>query len=182
MTVKQKQCLLYYLGYYDGSIDGAWGEKSQAATKKFQKDYGLSADGVFGSATEKKILSVVASGEAPKTSQVGDWWDEIEYFTPGEFACKCGCGACEMKEAVVRVADRVRKHFDSPARVSSGRRCKTHNAAVGGVSNSRHLEGKAIDFAITGKSASQVLSYVKQQPEIRYAYAIDGSYVHMDIE
>jgi uncharacterized protein YcbK (DUF882 family) len=52
---------------------------------------------------------------------------------------------------------------------------------VGGVSNSRHLEGKAMDFSIRGKTSAQVLAYVQKQPEIRYAYAIDGSYVHMDI-
>ena len=32
MTLKQKQALLAYLGYYDGPLDGLWGEKSQRAT------------------------------------------------------------------------------------------------------------------------------------------------------
>lgn len=26
MTTKQKQALLAYLGYYDGTLDGIWGE------------------------------------------------------------------------------------------------------------------------------------------------------------
>ena len=59
-------------------------------------------------------------------------------------------------------------------------RCTRHNANVGGVSNSRHLSGKAMDFCVSGVPAATVLSYVKQQKDIRYA--IDGSYVHMDIE
>ena len=33
MTLKQKQALLAYLGYYDGPLDGLWGEKSQRATQ-----------------------------------------------------------------------------------------------------------------------------------------------------
>ena len=37
MTVKQKQALLAYLGYYDGQLDGIWGEKSQWATIDFQR-------------------------------------------------------------------------------------------------------------------------------------------------
>ena len=32
MTLKQKQALLAYLGYYDGPLDGLWGEKSQRET------------------------------------------------------------------------------------------------------------------------------------------------------
>jgi uncharacterized protein YcbK (DUF882 family) len=64
--------------------------------------------------------------------------------------------------------------------VASGLRCEQHNANVGGVANSRHKTGRAMDFRIEGKTSAQVLAYVQQQPEIRYAYAIDSQYVHMD--
>ena len=36
MTIKQKQCLLAYLDYYEGDIDGKWGPQSEQATKDFQ--------------------------------------------------------------------------------------------------------------------------------------------------
>ena len=55
------------------------------------------------------------------------------------------------------------------------------NANVGGVSNSRHLSGKAMDFGIKGKTADQIIAVVKKHPEIRYYYAIDDKHVHMDI-
>jgi uncharacterized protein YcbK (DUF882 family) len=87
-----------------------------------------------------------------------------------------------MHEKVVKVADRVRKHFGTAVTVSSGLRCTKHNANEGGVSNSRHQYGKAIDFCVAGKSAAQVLAYVQKQPEIRYSYAINDKYVHMDVE
>ncbi len=192
MTIKQKQCLLYYLGYYVGNIDGDWGTLSMTATKAFQKDFGLKDDGIVGAETEKALTHAVAYGMPTRKDPVAssDWWDEIEYFDKSEFACKCGkyhapyCNGApsQMKEKVVRVADRTRKHFGAPATVSSGLRCARHNSDSGGVSNSRHLFGKAIDFCIAGKSSTQVLEYVQKQPEIRYAYAIDGSFVHMDIE
>ena len=51
MTIKQKQCLLFYLGYYVGNIDGQWGTLSKTATKAFQKDFGLTADGNCGTDT-----------------------------------------------------------------------------------------------------------------------------------
>ena len=187
MTIKQKQALLLYLGYYTGTVDGDWGEKSKEATKDFQRAEGLTVDGDFGAKTEKAAISAVANGRfkktATKTEVSGDFWDDIKYFKKSEFRCKCGCGADEMNETLIRVADRTREHFGSPMRVSSGRRCASHNARVGGVSNSRHIAnpGKAMDFCVEDKSSATVLAYVQKQSEIRYAYAIDGSYVHMDV-
>lgn len=189
MTIKEKQCLLYYLGYYVGNVDGQWGTLSKTATKAFQKDFGLKDDGVVGAETEKALTHAVCYGMPVKKEEpvvTDDWWDEIEYFDKSEFACKCGryCNGypAEMSEKLVRTADKVRKHFGAPITVSSGLRCATHNANVGGVSNSRHKTGKAMDFCVRGKSSATVLAYVQKLPEVRYAYAIDGSYVHMDVE
>lgn len=185
MTIKQRQHLLAYLGYYVGNVDGAWGQLSRIACTQFQKEFGLTPDGVCGSQTEKALTHAVAYGmpsRASGGSQNGDFWGSVKYFKKHEFACKCGCGADAMEETLIRVADRTREHFGKPITVTSGRRCATHNAKVGGVSNSRHLHGKAMDFCVVGKTAIQVLDYVKQQPEIRYTYAIDGTYVHMDID
>jgi uncharacterized protein YcbK (DUF882 family) len=110
-------------------------------------------------------------------------WDDIRNFTRDEFACRCGCGADDISLVTVKVAQRVRDHFNAPVIVSSGVRCPTHNARVGGVQNSRHLAGHAtaMDFCVKGHSANEVLSYVNEQPEVVYAYAIDGNYVHMDM-
>lgn len=178
MTIKQKQCLLCYLGYYDGAIDGIWGERSAAGAREFQKAQGIAESGILDRDAEAKLLEAVTSG-------AGDWWEEIEFFRPEEFACKCGryCDGypAEMDRTLVQVADRVRRHFGAAVIVSSGLRCQKHNASVGGVANSRHLCGKAMDFRVTGKTAAAVLEFVQQQPEIRYAYAIDGSYLHMDV-
>lgn len=180
MTNDQKQCLLRYLGYYTSEVDGIWGAISEKATKAFQSDYGLEVDGIFGAATEKRIKEVVGNDEQAIT------WDDIKYFDRSEFACKCGkyCNGFpyEMNMKLVKVADRVRSHFGAPIIVSSGVRCKTHNANVGGVSNSRHLYGNAMDFCVSGRSASSVLAYVQAQPEINYSYAIDSNYVHMDVK
>lgn len=191
MTVKQKQCLLYFLGYYVGEIDGNWGPLSRTACKAFQKDFGgLKVDGIAGDQTVKAMKHAVAYGMTTRkteTTTSGDFWDGIKYFKRSEFACKCGGKHCngypaEPKEKLVRVADQIRKNLGGEATVSSGVRCARHNAGVGGVSNSRHLYGKAMDFCIAGKTAAQVLAEVNKHKEIRYAYAIDSRYVHMDIE
>lgn len=189
MTTKQKQALLSYLGYYVGNIDGIWGQMSRTATKAFQKDFGgLPTDGVSTDATEKALKHAVAYGMPAKKQESAtapaskDFWKDIKYFKKSEFACKCGCSADSMDEKLIRTADKLRSHFGVAVTVSSGRRCAKHNAKVGGVANSRHTAGKAMDFCVAGKTAAQVLAYVQKQPEIRYSYAIDNTYVHMDVE
>ena len=54
MIAKQQQALLAYLGYYNGPLDGLWGEKSQWATIDFQRAYmeQKDVDGIFGAVTE----------------------------------------------------------------------------------------------------------------------------------
>ena len=114
MTLKQKQSLLAYLGYYDGQLDGLWGDKSQKATIDFQRAYmeQKDVDGIFGAATEKRILEVIASGEKPvvannATTNTLGWWKDIRYFTRAEFRCPCGkCGGfpVEPDELLLRLA------------------------------------------------------------------------------
>lgn len=187
MTIKQKQHLLAYLGYYTGAIDGSYGPQTQAATEAFQRGYSLTVDGKFGTDTEKRIREVIATGEEPAPREGDSWWAEIEHFDREEFRCKCGGKYCngfpaEPQEKLIRVADRVREHFGNAMIVSSGLRCPTHNANSKGVATSRHLSGKAMDFCVSGFSADTVLPYVKAQKEIAFAYAIDSRFVHMDIE
>lgn len=184
MTDKQKQNLLAYLGYYVGEIDGDFGQLSTTATRAFQADYdGLEVTGIFDPDTEKSIKHAVTYG-MPAKKELS--WDDIKYFKRSEFKCKCGkyCDGfpVEMNEQLLRIADRVREHFGKPMIVSSGVRCERHNANVGGASGSRHKLGKAMDFHVDGFSASSVLAYVQTLPDIRYSYAIDSNYVHMDVE
>ena len=193
MTTKQKQHLLAYLGYYVGEIDGSWGTLSKTATKAFQKDYGFKEkeqDGICGPDTEKALKHAVcydmpAKKEETKPSS-GTFWDEIEYLSREEFRCQCGGKYCngfpaEPNENLVRLGNNVRKHFGKPLHRSSGLRCITWNAIQGGVSNSRHLYGKALDFRIEGETSAKVLAYVQKQPGVNYAYAIDSQHVHMDV-
>lgn len=199
MTLEQKQALLAYLGFYDGPLDGLWGEGSQRATIAFQRSHMAQedVDGIFGAETEKRILEVIATGEKPaaETSSVSDsgvnvdtvpgFWKDIRYFTRSEFRCPCGkCGGfpVEPDETLVRLADQVRDHFGAPVMVSSGVRCQTHNDELpGSAKNSYHVKGKAMDFCVRGISGAKLLAYVKTLP-VHYAYQIKGSdFAHMDV-
>ena len=186
MTMEQIQHLLGYLGYYTIAVDGISGAATAEAVRAFQKDFGeLAVDGIPGELTQGALRRAVAEGMPQK--EEGAFWKRIRYFTREEFRCKCGgkyCGGFPEapSETLVRLAEMVREHFGRPMIVTSGLRCPAHNAHVGGVSNSRHLLGKAVDFAIPGCSAGEILAYVQPLPECRYAYAIDQSAVHMDVE
>ena len=62
-TVKEIQQKLKYNGYYNGSVDGIFGEATRTAVKNFQRDSGLTADGVVGSKTLKALgISSSAAG------------------------------------------------------------------------------------------------------------------------
>lgn len=180
MTDVQKQHLLGYLGYYEGNADGIWGPLSMAALVQFQEDWGITETG-FGAETEEKLRRVIGDGLE------GDWWSGIRYWSREEFRCRCGGKYCdgfpaEPERKLVELADAVRGHFGKPGIASSGLRCAAHNSNCGGVKNSRHLRGKALDFCISGVPAAETLGYVKGLDRVRYAYAIDDNYIHMDIE
>ena len=193
MTVKQVQLLLAFLGYDPGDCDGVDGKNTRAALRAFQQAEGLEPDGIAGQQTQARLREAVFQGRT-KTGQepaaaplgTGTWWDEIRYFSRQEPYIGCSCGQCggfpvEPSEKLMRLADSVRAAAGRPMVPTSTVRCRAHNKAVGGVENSRHLEGKAMDFSIRGWSADRTLALVWQQKDVRYAYAIDGTHVHMDI-
>lgn len=172
MTVKQQQCLLAFLGYYTGAIDGIWGNQSQEATKRFQHDFGLTPDGVFGVGTEERIRQAIGNYDdlvldipshevvsktettTAEVSATGTFWPEIQYFARKEFRCPCGkyCNGfhVEPQEKMVRTVDEIRRRLGVPVSIvdagGSGVRCPQHNANVGGVANSLHISGNAADL------------------------------------
>ena len=82
-AVKTLQTNLKKLGFYTAYVDGSFGATTERAVKAFQKKYGLTADGVAGSATLKKIESAVASASSGKiTTERLDWFNGGKYVIP----------------------------------------------------------------------------------------------------
>jgi hypothetical protein len=201
MTIKQRQHLLAYLGYYVGAIDGKFGSGSREATKAFQRDFfqdESKVNGICGTETEKALTHAVCYGMPAKKVEVttkeettkeatGTFWDEIEFFDREEFRCKCGGKYCngfpaEPKEQMVRIADQLRKNLGVPITIVSGLRCPTWNRLQGGVENSQHMFGEAADICAAGKSQLRVETELDAIGGVRYHYPITGSNnVHFDI-
>lgn len=184
MTEKQAQHLLAYLGFYTLEADGLWGPGSRRAMEAFEARMGLPVTGLPGEAAGQALKRAVQDGLPGE-----DFWEEIEFFTREEFKCKCGlthapyCGGfpAEPKEALVRIADAVRRELGRPMVVVSGLRCREHNLDCGGVANSQHMAGEAADVTVPGLPAEALLAVIRSRPGVRYAYAINETNVHFDI-
>ena len=193
MTIKQRQHLLAYLGYYVGNVDGVWGTLSKPACTAFQRDFGgIQVDGFGGTETDKALKHAVAYGMPAKEdtstkeeNATGNFWDGIKYFKRSEFACKCGkyCNGfpVEPNEKLVETLETIREHFGVPVTVSSGIRCKTHNTNVGGVSKSQHMEGTAADIVVKGVPVSEVVKYAETLMPKTGGIGTYKTFTHIDV-
>ena len=68
-VVTQIQTKLKSWGYYTGEVDGVYGSKTEAAVKKFQRNNGLTADGMAGPQT---LSALGVSGGSASDSNSGD--------------------------------------------------------------------------------------------------------------
>ena len=74
--------------------------------------------------------------------------ETLNHFSPSEFRCRCGCGAGieQMDPELLSMLDKAREIAGIPFVLSSAFRCPEHNRTVGGVSNSAHVRGYAVDI------------------------------------
>lgn len=117
-----------------------------------------------------------------KTDTALRHWRNTYYYTksfrPQEFRCPCGhCTGYPsyMKARELKILQQVRDKYDKPVEVTSGLRCSYQNKKAGGISTSRHMEGRASDIYIKGVCDSvggrkEVINYAKKLTGFRYAY------------
>ena len=107
-----------------------------------------------------------------------------EHFTDDEFRCKC-CGglpsASRLKKLVDR-AERIRSVCgNAPMIIHCAYRCERHNAEVGGVKGSYHIQGMALDFEIAKKKPAEVFRLVSADPiPSRGGIGLYKTFVHSD--
>lgn len=83
------------------------------------------------------------------------------HFDKKEFACKC-CGLYIKNKELLFKLELLRARLNKPIIITSGTRCIKHNKEVGGVSNSQHTKGKAVDIKVKGVNPKLVAQEAKK--------------------
>lgn len=85
-----------------------------------------------------------------------------------------------MNREFVKKLQRIRTLIGEPLHINSGYRTKMHNAKIGGIYNSEHLNGKAADI-FTRNSQIRFL-IIKLALEIGFTrIGIGTNFIHLDI-
>lgn len=67
-----------------------------------------------------------------------------------------------MLELIVYCLQPIRDKLKKPMNITSGFRNPIVNRLVGGVSNSQHTNGQAVDFTVPGMTPAQVVDFIKK--------------------
>lgn len=107
----------------------------------------------------------------------------FKYFNWSEFDSKDapGSGQEHMNPQFVRILDDVRACAGIPFFITSGYRTPAHNAKVGGVPNSSHVKGLAVDIAAITDSQKQTIA----ECAIRNGITRIGwgpTFIHLDMD
>ncbi len=79
-------------------------------------------------------------------------WSKIKFFNKNEFNCRC-CGKRIISANLVLKLDLARELAETSFVITSGYRYPKHNQEVGGVKDSAHVSGLAIDIAVSDNVA-----------------------------
>lgn len=101
------------------------------------------------------------------------------YFKLSDFACPC-CGSNLMDLEFLKLVDAFRGELGFPLIVDSGYRCPKHNAAVGGVKNSMHVKGRAVDWKMLAIHPAMRPKLVALAPKYFRGIGVGISLVHTD--
>ena len=168
--VRVLQSKLSSIGY-SVSVNGNFDATTKSVVIQFQRDSGLSTDGIVGAKTWKalddiKVYSKIADGNKSLSPN----------FKIKEFACQDGSDTIVLHtDFVVDKLQKIRSHFGKPITINSAYRNPTHNKKVGGSSSSYHVKGRAFDIVVKDVSPNEVARYAQSigiKGIIRYSWGV----------
>jgi uncharacterized protein YcbK (DUF882 family) len=105
---------------------------------------------------------------------------EIKNFRPQEFVCP-HCGDVKIDSVLVLTLQRLRGFLGEPVIITSAYRCPQHNREIGGVPDSAHVKGYAVDIRSLGsRYRYRVLRFLFR--ELITRVGIGKEFIHFDID
>ncbi len=66
-----------------------------------------------------------------------------------------------MLDLIVYCLQPIREKLNKPMIITSGYRCPRVNKLVGGVNNSQHTKGQAVDFMVKGMVPTKIIDFIR---------------------
>lgn len=160
LSVKERQKELKVIGLYKGKIDGIEGTLTKKAYKDLQDKYFFrkkDKDGIYGTFTDILLQSVYNVKICCTTFDI----------KKDKMYCRCKGKYCTGYPAIInldllRNLQKVRNKYGRTT-VTSLLRCREWNKLKGGVKNSKHIKGLAVDYkglyTLTLKKRKNVINF-----------------------
>ena len=102
------------------------------------------------------------------------------HFRLREFASRDGADKVLVDDALVELLEAIRAAAGGAVIINSGYRSPEHNKAVGGVSHSQHLYGRAADIVVAGASPLLVGQIAEYYLGDRGGIGVYETFTHVD--
>lgn len=102
------------------------------------------------------------------------------HFRLAEFASRDGADKVLVDDDLVSLLEQIREAAGGAVTINSAYRSPAHNAAVGGVSNSQHVYGRAADIVVAGASPLLVGQIAEHYLDRRGGIGVYKSFTHVD--
>jgi hypothetical protein len=102
-------------------------------------------------------------------------WAEPEHFTREQMQCAC-CGECDLDERLLPALEKLRKIAKAEIEIVCAYRCEKQNAEARGVSKAAHMQGRAADIRIAGKTLQEMYDLAERV----HGFESGGIGVHED--
>lgn len=207
MFVLEIQSLLELGGFYKQQVDGIWGKETKNAFINFKNSAYLQFPDSLGKTTARSLLELAGTAHHPipkdiwsndrarvrlklpggKTVQVNDLIPGSSNFRWHEATALGNRNPSDSKVVgeIIKLAqylDRVRALFgNKPIHINSWYRPKAINQAVGGVSNSTHIFGCAVDFTVNGIAATEVYQTLNSWHGRHGGLGRYSTFTHLDL-
>jgi hypothetical protein len=108
-------------------------------------------------------------------------WGEVLHFTPsGNYRRPANASVVANLISISIKAQKICDHFGKSIIIRSGYRDPETNARVGGAPFSMHVQGKALDIAIPGRSPLELYRLLNDEWRGGLAYSNSMQFLHVD--